>query len=143
MFRSLAPGNYRFNACLLANWISDQMNRRMKKQGRKCQFPFCSNVYALLNFIEKWVCVFLVLFYFIRLNSIDLFIIFKNSILSGVIASHHVSQSTILHIQIRNFHGVSFNEIFKLQDPLFLRLNRIPLYIYRPHFMSIHLLMDI
>ena len=115
----------------------------LTKQKVVGQFPFCSNFYALLNFIEKWVCVFLVLFYFIRLNSIDLFIIFKNSILSGVIASHHVSQSTILHIQIRNFHGVSFNEIFKLQDPLFLRLNRIPLYIYRPHFMSIHLLMDI
>ena len=115
----------------------------LTKQKVVGQFPFCSNVYALLNFIEKWVCVFLVLFYFIRLNSIDLFIIFKNSVLSGVIASHHVSQSTILHIQIRNFHGVSFNEIFKLQDPLFLRLNRIPLYIYRPHFMSIHLLMDI
>ena len=115
----------------------------LTKQKVVGQFPFCSNFYALLNFIEKWVCVFLVLFYFIRLNSIDLFIIFKNSVLSGVIASHHVSQSTILHIQIRNFHGVSFNEIFKLQDPLFLRLNRIPLYIYRPHFMSIHLLMDI
>ena len=98
----------------------------LTKQKVVDQFPFGSNFYALLNFIGKRVCVFLLLFYFIQLNSIDLFIILIYfiifiSILSGVIASHCVSQSTILHIQIHNVHGVSFNKIFKLQDPLLFK----------------------
>ena len=47
----------------------------LTKQKVVDQFPFGSNFYALLNFIGKRVCVFLVLLYFIQLNSIDLFII--------------------------------------------------------------------
>ena len=60
----------------------------------------------------------LVLFDFIHLNFIGLFIILKSSILSEKIASYYMSQDIILHIQLRNFHGVSSYKIFMLQDPL-------------------------